>query len=167
MENRRSDHDDHDDHAEHDDEEDSQAKTLTIRIVAVFATAATTFLGLAVFFTKQSKAISTETLLCLRAASAGAMVSVAIVHILPEAGYALESVTPYPLAGTLVLGMCVSRITCVYECTGVLYCNCMEGYCNVFFFCVQWVRCWHIFTISSTSTIMAILWTRELSRPLW
>jgi len=149
VENRRSDHDDHDDHdehddhddhlnkeghAEHDDEEDSQAKTLTIRIVAVFATAATTFLGLAVFFTKQSKAISTETLLCLRAASAGAMVSVAIVHILPEAGYALESVTPYPLAGTLVLGMCVSRITCVYECTGVLCCNCMEGCANVLIF---------------------------------
>jgi len=97
-------HDDHDDLDDHDDhEEDLQSKTLTLRIVAVFASAFVTFCGLAVFFNKRSAAISPQFLLCLRAASSGAMISVAVVHILPEAAHELESVTAYPLAGTLVL----------------------------------------------------------------
>jgi len=97
-------HDDHDDHEEDGDhQEDLQSKTLTLRIVAVFASAFVTFCGLAVFFNKRSAAISSQFLLCLRAASSGAMISVAVVHILPEAAHELESVTAYPLAGTLVL----------------------------------------------------------------
>jgi len=95
----------HDDH----DGEDEQAETLTLRIVAVFASAVLTMCGLSLFFNKWSKHITMEMLLCVRAASAGAMLSVAIVHIMPEAAHNLESVTDYPLAGTLVLlGMFVA-----------------------------------------------------------
>jgi hypothetical protein len=42
-----------------------QSKMLTLRIVAVFASAAVTFCGLAVFFNKRSAAISPFNLLCL------------------------------------------------------------------------------------------------------
>lgn len=110
-------HDDHADHAEvdeihddhdeadddHDDHDADGGDTLILRIVAVFASAASTGVGLAVFFPKRAEAFSTETLLCIRAASAGAMLSVAIVHILPEAGHSLEKVTAYPLAATFFL----------------------------------------------------------------
>lgn len=113
---KEEEHDDHDDHAE-------QSKTLIIRIVAVFASAVVTLLGLSVFFFKQSNAISTSTLLCLRAGSAGAMISVAIVHILPEAAHELESVTPYPLAGTLVLGTYFAKLTTLFRCV----CMCLSS----------------------------------------
>jgi len=83
---------------------DDGSETLTLRIVAVFAAAGITLLGLGIFFTKQGKAIPAEALLCVRSGSAGAMISVAIVHILPEAGHSLESVTNYPLSAALVLG---------------------------------------------------------------
>ena len=103
--------DEHDDHAEHDDHSENNDKaeedTLILRIVAVFASAASTVAGLALFFPKRSKALSEETMLCIRAASGGTMISVAIVHILSEAAHQLESVTPYPLAATIFLIGCL------------------------------------------------------------
>ena len=76
---------------------------MAIRVAGIFITGAVTALGVGIFFTKYGQAISTEALLCTRALSAGAMLSVAIVHIHPESSHALASVTPFPLGGTLML----------------------------------------------------------------
>jgi zinc transporter 1/2/3 len=80
------------------------SETLTLRIVAVFASGGITLLGMFFFFTKQGKALSLGALLCVRACSAGAMISVAIVHILAEAAHSIAAWTPYPLSAALVLG---------------------------------------------------------------
>jgi len=104
-EDEHDDHGEHGDHSEHDDKDEED--TLILRIVAVFASAASTAAGLALFFPKRSKALSEETMLCIRAGSGGTMISVAIVHILSEAAHQLEFVTPYPLAGTIFLIGCL------------------------------------------------------------
>ena len=59
--------------------QDAGSESLTLRIVAVFASAAVTVLGLSIFFVKRlASAISPPMLLCFRAGSAGAMISVAV-----------------------------------------------------------------------------------------
>jgi len=80
------------------------SETLTLRIVSVFASGGITLLGMLFFFTKQGKALSVGALLCVRACSAGAMISVAIVHILAEAAHSIAAWTNYPLSAALVLG---------------------------------------------------------------
>ena len=101
--------DDHDDHAEEDDhddheehsEEDKQA-SVNLRIAAVFITGLATMLGLGPFLTVAAAKVPPTLLLCVRAGSAGTMLSLTLVHILPEASHKLETVTAFPLAGTLV-----------------------------------------------------------------
>jgi len=79
--------------------------TLGLRIAGIFLIGAVTALGLGIFFLEVAKAITTQALLCLRCFSAGSMVSVAIVHILAEAGHANWG-TLFPVPETLfTLGM--------------------------------------------------------------
>ncbi len=82
--------------------------TLGLRIAGILLILAITALGLGVFFLPAAKAITTPTLLILRSFSAGSMVSVAIVHILAEAGHANFG-TLFPVPETLLtLGMLLS-----------------------------------------------------------
>jgi zinc transporter 1/2/3 len=97
------DHGDDDGHDHGDSDENKGGSTLVLRVTAIFVTAVVTALGLSVFFTRLSKVITPDFLLCLRAFSAGSMISVALVHILPESSHALEGTTNYPLAAALVL----------------------------------------------------------------
>jgi len=62
-----------------------------------------------VFFFKKVRALPTDRLLCIRAGSAGCMLSIAVVHILPEANHVLETKTAYPIAAALfLLGLLLS-----------------------------------------------------------
>ncbi|KAJ1477557.1 hypothetical protein T484DRAFT_1820932, partial [Baffinella frigidus] len=83
--------------------------SIDLRIAAIFVTGGATLLGIAPFFAKAAAKISPAMLLSIRAASAGCMLSLALVHILPEAVHATEDVTGFPLPGTLMaLGVFVS-----------------------------------------------------------
>ena len=81
-----------------------EVDTLPLRIGALFAILVVTAATLVIFMFPATQKISTVALLYVRALSAGSMLSVAIVHIIPEAGHALEKVTEFPLAATLCLG---------------------------------------------------------------
>jgi len=81
-----------------------EVDTLGLRIGALFAILVATALSLVIFMFPITQKVSSEALLYVRAASAGSMLSVAIVHIIPEAGHVLERVTEFPLAATLCLG---------------------------------------------------------------
>ncbi|KAJ1495277.1 ZIP zinc transporter-domain-containing protein [Baffinella frigidus] len=59
-------------------------------------------MGLAPFLAVAAAKIPQTLIIVVRAASAGTLLSLALVHILPEASHKLEAVTPYPLAGTLL-----------------------------------------------------------------
>ena len=97
-----------------------EVDTLGLRIGAIFIILAVTSFSLVIFMFPATQKISPEALLYIRAASAGSMLSVAIVHIIPEAGHALEKVTEFPLAATTCLGgICVAY---ALECLG-LHCN--------------------------------------------
>ena len=82
----------------------AEVDTLGLRVASIFIILVVTALALVIFMFPATQKISKEALLYVRAASAGSMLSVAIVHIIPEAGYALEKVTEFPLAATLCLG---------------------------------------------------------------
>jgi len=79
------------------------SESVNLRIGAIFATGAVTLLGLSPFFHSAAKAIDQNVLTCIRAGSAGTMLSMAVVHILPEATEKLETLTHYPLSGVLLL----------------------------------------------------------------
>ena len=74
--------------------------TLGLRVAGIFLIGTLTALGLGVFFLDVAKTLSTPSLLCMRAFSAGTMVSVAVVHILAEAGHANWG-TLFPVPETL------------------------------------------------------------------
>ncbi|KAJ1484426.1 ZIP zinc transporter-domain-containing protein [Baffinella frigidus] len=101
--------DDHDEHDEddHDDEHEVEVSaadlkaSLDLRIAAVFVTGIATLIGMSPFLITLK--VSQNILLCVRAASAGTMLSLAVVHILPEAIHQLESVTTFPLASSLMV----------------------------------------------------------------
>ena len=105
--------DEHDEHDEHDDHEEEAAAvspevaaadrkaSLDLRIAAVFLTGLATIIGMSPFL--MSLRVSQSVLLCVRAASAGTMLSLAVVHILPEAIHKLEAVTTFPLASALMV----------------------------------------------------------------
>jgi len=104
------DDDDHDDHADHA-EENSASAALNLRIAAVFVTGLVTLIGMAPFFATSPGKISQKVILCVRAAAAGTMLSLAVVHIGPEAAHKLEKITPFPLAGTLMaVGVLISYV---------------------------------------------------------
>jgi zinc transporter ZupT len=79
------------------------SESVNLRIGAMFATGAVTLLGLSPFFYSAAKTIHQNVLICIRAGSAGTMLSMAVVHILPEATERLENLTHYPLSGVLLL----------------------------------------------------------------
>ena len=89
--------------------------SIDLRIAAIFVTGAATLLGIAPLVAKAASSITPMLLLSMRAASAGTMLSLALVHILPEAVFATEDVTAFPLAGTLMaLGVFVSYAIQMY-----------------------------------------------------
>ena len=81
-----------------------EVDTLGLRIGALFAIFVVTAASLVIFMCPATQKISSVSLLYVRALSAGSMLSVALVHIIPEAGHVLEKVTEFPLAATLSLG---------------------------------------------------------------
>ncbi|KAJ1472192.1 ZIP zinc transporter-domain-containing protein [Baffinella frigidus] len=109
---READEDDDDHHDEHDEHEDDHnadnqphseedaLSSVNLRIAAVFITGVTTLAGLLPFLAVS--AVPPTLILCVRAASGGTMISLALIHILPEASHSLEDVSPFPLAGTFM-----------------------------------------------------------------
>ena len=110
ADHKEEDHEDetdgHDDHAEeHSEEEHSEEEhsaSVNLRIGGIFITGITTLLGLVPFMAVAADKIPATLILCVRSAAAGTMLSLALVHILPESSHKLEAVTPFPLAGTLM-----------------------------------------------------------------
>jgi zinc transporter ZupT len=89
--------------------------SIDLRIAAIFVTGAATLLGIVPLVAKAASNITPVVLLSMRAASAGTMLSLALVHILPEAVFATEDVTAFPLAGTrMALGVFVSYAIQMY-----------------------------------------------------
>jgi zinc transporter ZupT len=72
---------------------------MNLRIASIFITGLATTAGMFPLVAIKKERVSSLLLLCIRAASAGSMLSLALVHILPEAGHRLESTSSYPIAG--------------------------------------------------------------------